>query len=399
MRKRTIPLVVAALLLVLLYLIVPKEPPDGVRERHFTTFSAKPSGLRALYLALPRFGFRVALWRKPWRYLPKTRQGILLLIVEPDPLIADDRRDWQALVQFAQRGNGVWLSSRSPSLVAGRTVLGPMPNTAAANTIFPGLRSLADLRVYSRIRLVENKVPDGWLPVRKDGLVPEVPLISDSFGTVVKMVPVGSGFLVLDANPEALTNRRISEGDNAFGFLMILRSLARSQRIVWIDEWSHGFGEEPHWWWVVGPGMKAATIHLLVVGALFLLAVGIRLGPPKLVTPAPLPRGALTDALGSLLQRGDTKRDLVRWFRLQFWRRLFAIRDLFAEPDQKDWLTSLEGLPEGKRQVVQQLWAWSQAMEKKKRLTPQEILHWVQRAWEVSERSIGQDSAQVRSKG
>ncbi len=383
MNRRIAALILGSVILIGLFVAIPKELPEGDGRKDRTTLSTRPEGLKALYLALPRLGFRVGLWRRPWKYLPKDAEGVLLFIVDPDPTITDDPRNWSALLNFVKSGNGVWLSSESPSLLNARFTLSGAPSPAMGMPPLPTLSGVRNYRLHSRLRLTEGALPNVWANAFKGERSLEVPLLADERGVVVKALLPERGVLILDANPSALTNARILEGDNALAIVAVLDTLWGGGRVIWFDEWCHGYGETPHWWWVAGSGLKRASLHLLMAGVLFLLSVGVRVGPPKLMTGRGLARSTLTDALANLLRKGRTRKDLIRWFRLHFWRRLVGHQAVYAEPDERGWRESLAELAPDQQREVEALLNWSKIMETKENLKDDEILQWVRRIYQL----------------
>ncbi|MER3500146.1 MAG: hypothetical protein C4295_01470 [Candidatus Fervidibacterota bacterium] len=379
--KRRHVILLLALLFGLVFLTVLtvrqwEEEPWGNLPLIRSSFSTHPMGTKALYRTLSELGFSVARWRKAWRHLDTRQRRTLLFVIEPDPVRLSRPRDWKQLLQFVEAGNAVWLSAQLPGAIAGQSFSGK--SFQRARILFPAalLYGVRRYIVNSPTRLV-----GAWRPPKKVSLPSlkpnrEIPLLCDRYGVVLKVIPVGKGFLLVDSNPYALSNEGIDKGDHFRLVLNVVSSVVGRDGRVLFDEWGHGLGEGEHWWWVVAPSTRAAVVQLLIAGILLLVALGIRFGRPVAVPSQPFGRTAFVQGLGTLLQRGNTLREVVGLLELHFLQQAFRDPYLWRLPESEEVEQRLSALPLAQRKQVLWLWQWAERLRRQPRLTEREVLQW-----------------------
>jgi hypothetical protein len=390
MKRRQIFVTVLLLLAIvaLSFLTVKQQEEAGYRYLPIarSSFSAAPTGTKALYRTLGELGFKVERWWKAWRHLDLKKRNTVLFVIEPASNLFPRLEDWRRLVEFAEAGNLVWVSAEFlPETVAGEAKASR--DSRAARPLFnaPWLNGVKRYIVKSEVRLTKSWQP----PVQATfvSLEPsrEIPLLGDRSGVVVKVVVVGNGYIVVDSNPYALSNEGIAKGDNFRLVLNVVGSVASQNGVVLFDEWGRGLGEGEHWWWAVTPATKGTILQLVFAGCLLIIALGIRFGRPIAPPIQPFSRTAFVQGLATLLQRGDTLRDVVKLLELQFLRQVFGSPYLWQLPDNEKVEQMLLSLPPTKRGEVRRIWLWAEKLRHQPQLSEKDVLKWAREMQKVAQ--------------
>ena len=390
MKRRQIFVTVLLLLAIAaLYFLTVKQREEA-QYRYLpiarSSFSATPTGTKALYRTLSELGFKVDRWRKAWRHLELNKRNTVLFVVEPASNFFPRLEDWRRLVEFAEAGNLVWVSAEFfPDTVAGEAKASRVSRTARPLFNAPWLNGVKRYIVKSEIRLTKPWQP----PVQATfvSLEPhrEIPLLGDQNGTVLKVIVVGNGYIVIDSNPYALSNEGIAKGDNFRLVLNIVGSVAGQNGVVLFDEWGRGLGEGEHWWWAVTPATRGTVLQLVLAGCLLILALGIRFGRPIAPLTQPFSRTAFVQGLATLLQRGDTLRDVVKLLELQFLRQVFGLPYLWQLPENEQVEQMLLSLPPTRRGEVRRIWLWAEKLRHQPQLSEKDVLKWAKEMQKVAQ--------------
>jgi hypothetical protein len=390
MKRRQIFVTVLLLLAIvaLSFLTVKQQEEAGYRYLPIarSSFSAAPTGTKALYRTLSELGFKVERWRKAWRHLDLKKRNTVLFVIEPASNFFPRLEDWRRLVEFAEAGNLVWVSAEFlPKTVAGEAKASRDSRTARPLFNAPWLNGVKRYIVKSEVRLTKSWQP----PVQATfvSLEPsrEIPLLGDRSGVVMKVVVVGNGYIVIDSNPYALSNEGIAKGDNFRLVLNVVGSVAGQNGVVLFDEWGRGLGEGGHWWWAVTPATKGTVLQLVLAGFLLLLALSIRFGHPIAPSTQPFSRTAFVQGLATLLQRGDTLHDVVKLLELQFLRQFFGSPYLWQLPENEKVEQMLLSLPQAKRQEVRRIWLWAEKLRHQPQLSEKDVLKWAREMQKVAQ--------------
>ena len=271
-----------------------------------SSYNAKGSGTKGLFLWLQDLGFRVRRWEQPLGRLPADSRVLLVL----GPRRGIDEDELKALER--------WVSGGGTLVLADDEVGAPIPNVRAGSPLEGfGLRGryagrpgeLQPAFPSAYVEGVQRIAPTG--PVRFQRTKPDAwaPLFSDAAGDVVGIRRLGRGTLIAVADPGLFSNARIETVDHARLILNIVRAHAGRGQVL-VDEFHHGHGEQDGFAayvkrtalpWMLG---QAALIFLLLV-----VAGGTRFGPP--VAPAAPARASsleYVEALGDLHRRARARR-------------------------------------------------------------------------------------------
>ncbi|MGQ9462686.1 MAG: DUF4350 domain-containing protein [Candidatus Fervidibacter sp.] len=387
MRQRNFILLSATLLLLALLTFLTVRQREETFYRNMpalrSSFSTSPQGTKALYRTLSELGFKVARHRKSWRYLDTKQNRMVLFVIEPIAEAFPKPKDWKRLIEFAKCGNLVWISSEMTSAVFGKSI--PSRSPTRTHTLFPTswLKGVRSYIVKSRVRLKDQWKPPVSVTFPSVEPLREIPLLGDKFGTVLKVISVGKGFIVVDSNPYALSNEGISKGDNFLLVLNIVSDIAGREGVVLFDEWSKGLGEREHWWWVVTNSTRGAVLQIVIAGLVLLLAISIRFGKPVQTRSRSPGHTAFVQGLSTLLQRGNTLSKVVELLELQFLRQQLKDSSLWQLPDNHQLERLLASLPPHKRPQVRMVCQWAEKLRRQWKLSEREVLKWARAVSEV----------------
>lgn len=387
MRRRNFILLSATLLLLALLAFLTVRQREETLYRNIpvlrSSFSTSPQGTKALYRTLSELGFKVARYRKAWRYLDTKQNRAVLFVIEPISEAFPKPKEWKRLIEFAECGNLVWISSEMTDVVFGKSI--PSHSQTQAHRLFtaPWLNGVESYIVKSRVRLKDQWEPPVSAASPTLGPFREIPLLGDKFGTVLKVISVGKGFIVVDSNPYALSNEGIIEGDNFLLVLNIVSDIAGREGVVLFDEWGKGLGEGEHWWWVVTKSTRGAVLQIVIAGLVLLLAISIRFGKPVQMRSRSPGHTAFVQGLSTLLQRGDALSKVVELLELQFLRQQLKDPSLWQLPDNHQLERLLTSLPPHKRQQVRMVCQWAEKLRRQRKLSEREVLKWARAASEA----------------
>jgi hypothetical protein len=327
----------AALIVVMLVVIVllrgglaePGEQGSFVR----TTYSARPQGLRGIYMTLHQLGYDVRRMRASFNRLTLPEQGRIVIV---DPAMPVTEREWLALYAWIAAGHAAILAGED--LLPYPTRVFPMPEdlfaqvplrlASATQPTFLA-RDVKDLAVRAELRIQgpgaapnseepkgrRHAGPRAWFgggeypPKMDEALRRAVPLFRDAEGTVVAYARVGQGTVILFASPWSLSNEGIAKADNV---MFVLNALGRpGAGPVYFDEYHQGYTENIMWALVPLAG-KLALAQLLVALLVVMYARSRRFGA---IIPLDRGRRERSEFLGTmtaLLRKGMATRLAVR---------------------------------------------------------------------------------------
>lgn len=337
-RREWIVLVTLVAVLAVVSAFIGDRDSDDARERQAnpSTYNAKGTGSKGLYLWLQEIGLRVRRWERPLTGLPHEATVLLLL----GPQIPLDEPELKALEDWVGEGGvlvltddtvggpvpGVWAGAPAlkfglrPRLGGKAEGLGP----AFASSYVQGVETIQPM---SRVRF-QRQDPEGWAP-----------LFSDRSGDVVAIKRLGEGILVAITDPSLFSNARLEVAGHARLILNIVQENAAGG-VILVDEFHHGYGEQRG---LLRYLKASAAPWILAQAALaflaFLMAQGTRFG-----APVPLREDARASsleyigALGDLYRRAGARRLVVETLARSFRRRLAEA--LGARPgEQSDQLS------------------------------------------------------------
>ena len=271
-----------------------------------SSYNAKGSGTKGLFLWLQELGFRVRRWEQPLTGLPG--EAPVLLVVGPRRAIDD------AELKALER----WVASGGMLVLADDGVGAPIPKIRPEPPLLTfGLRGrlagkpgeLQPAFPSPYVEGVQTIAPTGSVRFRREKPEAWAPLFGDATGDVVGIRRLGRGTVVAIADPGLFSNARIETADHARLILNIVRVHAGRGQVL-VDEFHHGHGEQDSFMAYVKrtalPWMlaQAALVFLFLV-----VARGTRFGSP--VAPATGARASsleYVEALGDLHQRARARR-------------------------------------------------------------------------------------------
>jgi hypothetical protein len=273
----------------------------------YSVYSNEANGLGEAARLLEELHYQPVAVTRP---LQNTRQRGLLILVEPEQagvLAGEDdalaNAEAKAVLRWVEAGNTLLLSSRRTTALhrlLGVTVVSPGPDAPVAPEraiVYEGggYTAQVDSIIVDRS---SSLVAANGLPLWE---------INDKVGAV--RLPYGEGHVLVVADPTLLTARGLGQADNVIFFTNVVRLDSRD-RIVYFDEYDHGFRSAGGFWGYLGyHGAQLALLPLLLACLVAGWSVMIRLGP---ATPTPPPTQAdavdYASALARLYQQAGARR-------------------------------------------------------------------------------------------
>jgi hypothetical protein len=298
-----------------------KGAEDPQEERpNLSTYNAKATGGKGLYLWLQELGLQVRRWERPLTQLPEKATVLLVL----GPRLPVEERESRALEK--------WVRSGGLLLLADDSLGGPIPGVWAGPPVIrfgleprlggrPGpLRPTFPSRYAAGVETIEpagrmrfhRKVPEGWAP-----------LFADRSGDVLALKRLGQGTLIALADPGILSNARLEIAGHARLALNIVQAHADGG-LVLVDEFHHGYGQPGGLSrYMQGTALPWILAQAALVFLVFLVARGTRFGRPvPLTAPSRASSLEYVGALGDLYQRAGARRLAVEALAHSFRRRL-----------------------------------------------------------------------------
>ena len=271
-----------------------------------STYNARGSGGKGLYLWLQALGVRVRRWEHPLLELPEEATVLLVL----GPRLPLEEPELKALEEWVRGGGVLFLADDTvgaplagawegaPALHFG---LRPRPagRPATLRPAFPAryVEGVETIRPERRVRF-QRRAPQGWAP-----------LFADEAGDVVAIKRLGRGTLIVLADPGIFSNARLETAGHARLALNIVQAHAGKGTVL-VDEFHHGHGYQGTFTrYLRGTAVPWMAAQAALVFLALLLARGTRFGPPL-----PPPRGTRASsleyvaALGDLYQRAGARR-------------------------------------------------------------------------------------------
>lgn len=255
----------AAIMVAFLTLAITRERSRVAALKHTgpSSLSYKPDGTRAFFELCMRRGVPAERLRQDLRRIPRNAGMVCMFEPLRNPLTPEERRTLEA---WLNRGGFLTLVVEDiPPDSRGYRPPGiqPVATMASARVIsVEGQTRL--LRDVHRLRVGRGPallVESG--PVR--------PLISDAYGVIAAVVPVGKGSVLVVSSALAPRNLSIGEMDNAIFWMNVVESRTGARRSAFVDEYhlTPPFRAEDRgrWWRALPAGVQAAAW----IGALILL--------------------------------------------------------------------------------------------------------------------------------
>ncbi len=275
---------------------------DAQQERWVdrSTYNARGSGSKGLYLWLEAVGLRIRRWEAPLTDLPQ--DAALLLILGPKVPVED--AELQAVETWVRGGGALVLADEKvggtlPGVRPGPPILRfglrPRPGGRPA-TLRPAFPS-----PYGQG--VETIHPTGGVRFQRESPAGWAPLFADEAGDVVGIRRLGRGTIIAVADPGLFSNARLETAGHARLALNV--ALAHARRgTIWVDEFHHGHGEQSG----LARYLRGTAVPWMLGQAglaflAFLLARGTRFGAPM-----PPPRAARASSLEYVAAMGDLYR-------------------------------------------------------------------------------------------
>ncbi len=313
-----------------------QSPSSRPTLPNHTTYSSSPTGLRGLYLALQRLGYRTGRLRRPLTGANLPSEGTLFVVDPFRPPVLSSREE-KDLYRWVAAGHRLVLCNYPPGMMETESEAPPEtdlewvflgPEWSEARPAQPTylLEGAERLAIRSSYRIpppdkipeeAEEKSDDTSFPT---GLAPgddklekalrrAAPVAGDDYGVVASYARVGKGDIVLLSSAWSLSNEGIAKGDN---FEFALHAIGPPKAgPVYFDEYHHGYTESAAW--ALTPRPVKAAIGLLVMGLLLVaLARSRRLGPVVPLSRGGRPRSEFLGTMTTVLRRGGATRLAVQ---------------------------------------------------------------------------------------
>jgi hypothetical protein len=303
-------IVLAALVVVMMgvsALLGGRDPDDAREDRaNPSTYNARGSGTKGLYLWLQELGLPVRRWESPLVNLPA--QATVLLVL--GPRVPYEEPELKALEEWI-RGGGVLL-------LADDTVGGPVPGVWAGALAFRfGLQprtggkpsTLRPAFPSSYAAGVETIQPTGWVRFQRQRPEGWAPLFADGAGDILAIKRLGEGSIIALTDPGMFSNARLEFAGHARLALNITQENV-GRGVILVDEYHHGYGHDsPFFRYLKGTAVPWMLAQAALAFLAFVVARGTRFGPP--VPASETPRTSSLEyigALGDLYRRAGARR-------------------------------------------------------------------------------------------
>lgn len=296
---------------------------DGVggakRGPRSSSYTTSAEGLAAYADLLARAGHPVGRLRADLGE-ERLASGTTLVLVDPGPASGSDKA---AMTSFVENGGRVIAAGASAAAWVEGVVARPPTWTSGG----AGSASVAaPAPEVTGVEEIRTAALGRWSDAASG-----LPVLTGGDGVLAAVETVGSGRVVMLADPSVLQNGLLAFADNAaFG----LQVAGEANRPVVFAESVHGYGTEGlaavprRWLWALG-GLLVATL-------VYMAAKARRLGPPEeLARPLPPPRRDYAEALGGILARTRDATSVARKLRGAINRRLAARMGLVAGADPR----------------------------------------------------------------
>jgi hypothetical protein len=287
---------VAIILVTFLTLAIAGETLGGPGGPASSSYATGSSGVAAWAELLSRTGRSVSRLRSP---LARAHldPGETLIVLAPDALL---RADGARVIAFVRAGGRLIFGGGDPTATLPALVpAGPEWQPSGAVRTYPEAGPAA----LSGVEEVQTAGEGSWLPA--DGWSS---LLGAGGRPLLLQRAEGHGVIELLADDSPLQNRLLASADNA----QLALELPGQRGPVVFAESVHGFGQSRGLAALPG-GWLAALVGLAGAGLLWMLARGVRLGPPEPpAEPSAPPRGAFLEALALLLRRAADSEQLQR---------------------------------------------------------------------------------------
>lgn len=260
LRTYRIALVIAIFLLVGISLLIVKPAPPSYPP--YVAKSAQPNGSKAIVMLMEEKGKRIKEWRQPMKFLP-SQAGQVLISLEPKGMTELEREellDWVAL------GNDLILFAEEPAdweQASFQLILQENEEEEAERKIWgPQLSGNRNGVVQSPLRLDKSQDMEE--------------LLSDDAGVLAGRTTISEGTVSLFLVPQWMSNGQVARHDH---FEAIWPYLQNEWSVVWMDEYHHGYRDQPSLF-ALYPGWLIAGFAQL--GLLLLMWIwwrGKRFGP------------------------------------------------------------------------------------------------------------------------
>jgi hypothetical protein len=287
-----------------------------------STYNARGSGSKGLFVWLQELGTDVRRWERPLDDLPEGARVLLVL----GPRRPPEANELNAVERWVRAG-GILLLADSG---VGRAVPGVLPGPAALKfglaprfaggpaTLRPAFPSryvegVETIQPAVRVRFQRQR-PEGWAP-----------LFADAAGDVVGVRRVGHGTVIAVADAGLFSNARLEMAGHARLALNIVRAHA-GRGLVLVDEFHHGHGGQSAFLrYLKGTSAPWLLAQAGLVFLALLVARGTRFGPP-LPSRQEVRASSLeyVGALGDLFRRAGARRLAAEALAGSLRRRLVA---------------------------------------------------------------------------
>lgn len=286
-----------------------------------STYSVRPGGCKALYLALQESGYAVSRLRGPWTDLPRPPAVLISLSPPMDPT----EKEWDALALWLRDGG--FLIIASPQGGGNFVPESKRAWTSIATTVNSGILSgVMHLGTYSDPTHLNPFDPPRRLHLWDNA----TPLVNDRDRKVASYVTRDRGATLILQAPEIAANDGVARDDN---LRFLVNAIGPPTRPIVFDEFHHGYGEASGVWSYMSTSVRFGLIVLGIGGLILLWAMSRRMGAPL---PEPVvvhERSEYVDSMAWLLKRANATRLVARLWQRRLRHRLARELGASAQDD------------------------------------------------------------------
>ena len=280
-----------------------------------STYSSKPSGMRALFDTLDQMGYRVTRHLSP--FTEPARDGVLVI---SSPEIPVSNAEWVALQKWTERGNLLIVGSgiEAGEISSQHKVDTSISTPVCPSFLTPGLKTIRapkhsvisndqwDFRNYDFLTTSNVTTPIGRGKPKKTpstGAKTIASLLGYSEGSTVGYCKWGNGEVIVLTSSWMLCNKGIGRDGNLPMIMNALDHRDPSHHVmVTFDEFHHGYGRAPGLMSLIGSFARIGLGQILFGFLLLIFAVSRRFGRPIPLREGNRQRNEYLSSMSSLLK-------------------------------------------------------------------------------------------------
>lgn len=354
MKRGTDAMILIGLLLlfgVLTYLLAGREEGSKEKYPHYSAFNAGASGYKAAYLLLKQRGVPVAPFQKEAKELPEDARVFIssspyfaMSLVGGGARWSEEEKD--AIIEWVRDGGVLILLEDDVSVLTEELDL----DAAAGQKLDVNLTPAQPAPFLTGVKEVHFSGSSRW--VKKPDRA--ITVFGDKDPAIVAIAR-GSGVIYAFAAPQVISNRHLTEADNARlfvqmveGHLAVATKGGTGKGRVYFDEYRQGYKSGQTFLGALGRSGQFAIIQLVVLSLLIAYSAGKRFGLPRPLPAASRVSSEYVSSVAMVYQRARARDTVLEGVYLAFWRDLCRLVGQPLDASTEEVVNAAKGLSSGK---------------------------------------------------